>query len=60
MKKNSIPFYVGKENAPYLEKNILEAPLFREQYKYILNRIETYVKDSDDDSNDDHTQNIMN
>lgn len=63
MEKNSIPFYVGKENAPYLEKNILEAPLFREQYKYILNRIETYVKDSgddsNDDSNDDHTQNIM-
>lgn len=60
MEKNCIPFYVGKENAPYLEKNILEAPLFREQYKYILNRIETYVKDSDDYSNaDSHIQDLV-
>lgn len=46
MKKNRIPFYIGKENAPYLEKDILNAPLFKEQYNAIVERMTNYLEAS--------------
>lgn len=40
---NPIKFFLGTENAPFIEQNIREAPLFQEQYNALIERVKFYV-----------------